>query len=406
VTFDGIYSYLYDADGRICAVANTPMPGMTTMTGYVYDASGTRVAKGTITVWSCDPGVNGLATSSDYILGLGGEQVTEMGVNSTVSGSTTTNSLTWQHTNVWAGGKLLGTYDKDGLHFYFDDPLGTRRAQTDSAGVIEQSCQSLPFGDTINNQPPCSSGSFIAPTEQFFTGKERDTESGNDYFGARYYASSMGRFMSPDWSAKAEPVPYAKLDNPQSLNLYAYVGNNPLIRTDPTGHYVCSGTKDQCAAIQTGLNLAKAAQDKLGADSKGGKAIGAVLKFYGAAGEKNGVNVGFASMKQGQMGTAELGKDGHSVNIKFDLGQINSVGSGSTYGAGYTSLGLRAGIAIHEGTHGVDERKMGHNPQTDAEEDRTEHNAYRNESYTYHRASCKIPQPRWARRHSRGVLML
>ena len=49
-----------------------------------------------------------------------------------------------------------------------------------------------------------------------FTGKERDTESGNDYFGARYYASSMGRFMSPDWSAKAEPVPYAKLDNPQS----------------------------------------------------------------------------------------------------------------------------------------------------------------------------------------------
>jgi RHS repeat-associated protein len=61
-----------------------------------------------------------------------------------------------------------------------------------------------------------------------FTGKERDSESGNDYFGARYYSSSMGRFMSPDWSAKVEPVPYAKLDDPQSLNLYQYVGNNPL----------------------------------------------------------------------------------------------------------------------------------------------------------------------------------
>jgi RHS repeat-associated protein len=69
-----------------------------------------------------------------------------------------------------------------------------------------------------------------------YTGKERDSESGNDYFGARYYASSMGRFMSPDWSAKAEPVPYAKLDNPQSLNLYAYVGNNPLTRVDVDGH--------------------------------------------------------------------------------------------------------------------------------------------------------------------------
>jgi RHS repeat-associated protein len=73
-----------------------------------------------------------------------------------------------------------------------------------------------------------------------FTGKERDSESGNDYFGARYYASSMGRFMSPDWSAKAEPVPYAKLDDPQSLNLYAYVGNNPLLRMDPTGHATCA----------------------------------------------------------------------------------------------------------------------------------------------------------------------
>jgi len=68
------------------------------------------------------------------------------------------------------------------------------------------------------------------------TGKERDTESGNDYFGARYYASSMGRFLSPDWSAQEEPAPYAKLDDPQTLNLYAYVNNNPLSDQDPDGH--------------------------------------------------------------------------------------------------------------------------------------------------------------------------
>ena len=65
-----------------------------------------------------------------------------------------------------------------------------------------------------------------------FTGKERDSESGLDYFGARYYASGMGRWMSPDWSAKVEPVPYAKLDNPQSLNLYTYALNNPLRNID------------------------------------------------------------------------------------------------------------------------------------------------------------------------------
>ena len=71
-----------------------------------------------------------------------------------------------------------------------------------------------------------------------FTGKERDQESGNDYFGARYYASSMGRFLSPDWSIKAEPVPYSKLDDPQSLNLFAYVLNNPLRNLDDDGHDV------------------------------------------------------------------------------------------------------------------------------------------------------------------------
>jgi RHS repeat-associated protein len=69
-------------------------------------------------------------------------------------------------------------------------------------------------------------------------GKERDSESGNDYFDARYYSSEMGRFLSPDWSTKEDPVPYAKLDDPQTLNLYAYVLNNPLRLVDDDGHEI------------------------------------------------------------------------------------------------------------------------------------------------------------------------
>jgi RHS repeat-associated protein len=67
---------------------------------------------------------------------------------------------------------------------------------------------------------------------EFFTGKERDAESGLDYFGARYYGSSMGRFSSPDpgWFLAAD------LANPQSLNQYAYVQNNPLSMVDPDGN--------------------------------------------------------------------------------------------------------------------------------------------------------------------------
>jgi len=71
-----------------------------------------------------------------------------------------------------------------------------------------------------------------------FTGKERDIESGLDYFGARYYASSMGRWMSPDWSAKPEAVPYSDIANPQSLNLYGYADNNPISKADDDGHDV------------------------------------------------------------------------------------------------------------------------------------------------------------------------
>jgi len=95
------------------------------------------------------------------------------------------------------------------------------------------------------------------------TGKERDTESNNDYFGARYYSSAMGRFMSPDWSAKVEPVPYAKLGNPQSLNLYAYVYNNPLTGLDPSGH--CKDGEVGCLALEAihakeGLNQGDVSQ--------------------------------------------------------------------------------------------------------------------------------------------------
>jgi RHS repeat-associated protein len=79
------------------------------------------------------------------------------------------------------------------------------------------------------------------------TGKERDTESGLDNFEARYLGSSLGRFMSPD------PMG-GHLENPQSLNRYAYVLNNPLSLTDPTGldsYLSCTQTKDNASTCQS-----------------------------------------------------------------------------------------------------------------------------------------------------------
>jgi RHS repeat-associated protein len=73
-----------------------------------------------------------------------------------------------------------------------------------------------------------TTGGCTVASPDFLTGKPRDGESGLDDFGARYLSSQWGRWMSADWTAGASAVPYATLTNPQSLNLYAYVGNDPV----------------------------------------------------------------------------------------------------------------------------------------------------------------------------------
>jgi RHS repeat-associated protein len=239
---DNVNQYLYDAEGRvstprtktspwgprICAVSYTPIPGITIVTGYFYNADGIRVAKGSLSQFSCNFATNGFTPTTSWVLGPGGQQITEL----TVSGGTTA----WKHTNVFGGQGLMATYADTNTYFALNDWLGTKRAEVGASGCVS-AFVSLPFGDGLNTvKLPGYNLCQEDATEHHFTGKERDTESGNDYFGARYYSSAMGRFMSPDWSAKAEPVPYAKMDNPQSLNLYAYVGNNPLSRIDKDGH--------------------------------------------------------------------------------------------------------------------------------------------------------------------------
>jgi RHS repeat-associated protein len=90
----------------------------------------------------------------------------------------------------------------------------------------------------------CNSESSAGTAADFrqFTGKERDAESGLDYFGARYYGSALGRFTSAD-------IPFADQDeyDPQSWNLYSYVRNNPLRNIDPDGR-TCTFAKTSSGA--------------------------------------------------------------------------------------------------------------------------------------------------------------
>jgi RHS repeat-associated protein len=187
-------------------------------TQYLYDAEGNRVAKGSVSGLTCNTASFSLTKS--YIYGVKGELLTEMDANGA-----------WDHSNVYGPDGLLATYHDTNTYFALNDWLGTKRAELSAAGCLE-TYASLPFGDDLTPAGNCP----YDAAEQHLTGKERDAESGNDFFGARYYSSEMARWLSPDWSTKAEPVPYAKLANPQSLNLYGFVGNNPLNQVDADGH--------------------------------------------------------------------------------------------------------------------------------------------------------------------------
>ena len=98
------------------------------------------------------------------------------------------------------------------LEFYHADSLGSTRAMTDELGAVIEEQKSLPFGGVLEGDEKYG-----------FTGKELD-ESGLQYFGARYYDSGSGRFLSTD--------PALQYHSP-----YLYAGNNPLAYRDSDGNF-------------------------------------------------------------------------------------------------------------------------------------------------------------------------
>ncbi len=124
----------------------------------------------------------------------------------------------------YAGNRLLAK-DEDGhIYYYHLDRLGSPIMITDEDDIVkEKSYES--FGTAL-------SSTGVNEDNRDFTGKEKD-KSGFNYFGARYYSSSIGRFLTPDPHTLMPGG--LKLANPQELNPYVYCLNAPLTRVDPNG---------------------------------------------------------------------------------------------------------------------------------------------------------------------------
>jgi RHS repeat-associated protein len=213
-----------------------------------------------------------------------------------------------------------------------------------------------------------------------FTGKDRDWETGLDYFGARYFSGPQGRFTSPDWSAKPQAIPYASLTDPQTINLYGYLRNNPLNKADPDGHCSLSDCwKNMVSAynyvksvaylkVEGGFGLevgVKAGPVKL---EVGAKQV-SETKIAAPENTKTEVTEAKAQVEVGPLkvgpaitGEKELakgneisppgGKTEWKGNLLYDVGK----GSGSGWDVG---LGLKVGVGIEGGIEvGVNGQKI------------------------------------------------
>ena len=220
---DGTHGYVYDAENRLTCVKGSD--GTCTSYNamlYLYDGQGQRVGK------------QQADTLEDYVYDPQGHIISVHDGSANLLRSEL-YSPDGRHVSTWEG----NTWSTSNLFWNHADWLGTERVRTNSSGVVVQSFTDTPYGMNFASD----SSADVSPMH--FTGKQRDYESGLDYFGARFFGggNSLGRFMIPDPLGQDAAEP----GNPQSWNMYAYAGNNPTTNVDPDGED-CINTSDQTSS--------------------------------------------------------------------------------------------------------------------------------------------------------------
>ena len=189
----------YDGEHRVKTVAFANGSGQTVILEYFYDGDGRRIR--------AEKKVASTLTSTTiYVYDASGQLMAEYATPVPVA-------------------------ESNGRQYLTQDHLGSTRLVTKSSGtatdIVFSRHDFLPFGEEIARG---LNGYGPSPLSVKFTSKERDAETALDFMEARYFSGAQGRFTSPD-----EPLLDQSPYDPQSWNLYAYVRNNPLRYTDPTG---------------------------------------------------------------------------------------------------------------------------------------------------------------------------
>ena len=214
VTRAGTKTYSYDAngnmllgDGRIMTydyenrLSTVRKNGATTT--FVYDGDGGRVKK-TVTSGST-------TTTTTYIGKL------------YVCEGTSCSRLIYAGTQRIALVPMPPSGRTPSPSYFHPDHLGSTSVLTNAQGVAEEHNSYRPYGQLHTH-------TGTADVAYKYTGQERDPSTGLYFYNARYYDPALGRFLSPDTLVQNP-------GDPQSLNRYAYSRNNPVLYTDPTGHF-------------------------------------------------------------------------------------------------------------------------------------------------------------------------
>ncbi len=192
------YAQEFDIENRLESVTVNSQ-----MTTFVYDGDGNLVKK-----------IKPDGTSTLYIGGI-----YEVDLN---SGGSATKKTSYYPSG---GMRVEVVGGSNTLYYLLKDHLGSASMVLDNSGNVVQNSEQryYPFGEKRLT-------GAVMLTDKLFTGQREMAELGGIYhYGARFYSPKLGRFLSADTI-----VPGA--GNPQNLNRYAYVMNNPLKFVDPTGH--------------------------------------------------------------------------------------------------------------------------------------------------------------------------